>query len=64
MGALEAHFKGFANKAKDNIEAAIVADPHNAWAWAALGGWNVEIAHDAGATLGRWLYGAAYSRLR
>jgi hypothetical protein len=59
MGALEAHFKGFAQKAKDNIDAAIAADPRNAWAWAALGGWNVEIAHDAGATLARWLYGAS-----
>jgi tetratricopeptide (TPR) repeat protein len=59
MGALEAHFKGFAEKAKDNIEAAIAADPQNAWAWAALGGWNIEIAHDAGATLARWLYGAS-----
>jgi hypothetical protein len=59
MGALEAHFKGFEEKAKDNIEAAIAADPQNAWAWAALGGWNVEIAHDAGAALARWLYGAS-----
>ena len=59
MGPIEAHFKGFAKKAKDNIEAAIAADPQNAWAWAALGGWNVEIAHDAGATLARWLYGAS-----
>jgi hypothetical protein len=59
MGALEAQFKGFAELAKNNIEAAIAADPQNAWAWAALGGWNVEIAHDAGATLARWLYGAS-----
>jgi tetratricopeptide (TPR) repeat protein len=59
MGALEAQFKGFAEKARTNIEAAIAADPNNAWAWAALGGWNVEIAHDAGATLARWLYSAS-----
>jgi len=59
MGPLEAHFRGFAEKAKDNIEAAISADPQNAWAWAALGGWNIEIAHDAGTTLARWLYGAS-----
>ena len=59
MGALEAHFKGFAGKAKTNIDAAIAADPENPWAWAALGGWNIEIAHDAGATLARWLYGAS-----
>lgn len=59
MGELEAHFKGFASKAKDNIDAAIADDPANAWAWAALGGWNIEIAHDAGATLARWLFGAS-----
>ena len=59
MGPLEAHFKGFAKKAKDNIDAAIASDPQNAWAWAALGGWNVEIAHDAGTALARWLYGAS-----
>ena len=58
MGALEAHFKGFAEKAKANIDAAIADDPRDAWAWAALGGWNIEIAHDAGSTLARWLYGA------
>jgi hypothetical protein len=59
MGALEAHFKGFAEKAKTNIDAAIADDPRDAWAWAALGGWNVEIAHDAGAALAHWLYGAS-----
>ncbi len=58
IGALEANFKGFAKKAKDHIDAALADDPANAWAWAALGGWNIEIAHDAGATLARWLYGA------
>ncbi|HEY3638021.1 MAG TPA: hypothetical protein VGK90_07685 [Rhizomicrobium sp.] len=59
MGAWAAHFKGFAEKAKTNIDAAIAADPSNAWAWAALGGWNIEIAHVGGATLARWLYGAS-----
>jgi len=59
MGELEAHFKGFAEKAKNNIDAAIADEPTNAWAWAALGGWNIEIAHDAGSALARWLYGAS-----
>ncbi|MGH6877991.1 MAG: hypothetical protein ACREHV_11540 [Rhizomicrobium sp.] len=59
MGTLEAHFRGFATKAKTNIDAAIADDPQNPWAWAALGGWNVEIAHDAGSALARWLYGAS-----
>ena len=61
MGALEANFKGFAEKAKVNIDAAIADDPRDAWAWAALGGWNIEIAHDAGSALARWLYGASLS---
>lgn len=59
MGELQAHFKGFAQKAKDNIDAVIAVDPNNAWGWAALGGWNIEIAHDAGSTLARWLFGAS-----
>jgi len=59
MGVLEARLKGFAEKAKDHIDAAIAADPRNAWAWAALGGWNIEISGDAGSTLARWLYGAS-----
>jgi tetratricopeptide (TPR) repeat protein len=59
IGMFEAHFKGFAQKAKTNIDAAIAADPNNAWAWAALGGWNIEIAHDAGSALARWLFGAS-----
>jgi hypothetical protein len=59
MGELQAHFKGFAQKAKDNIDAVIADDPDNAWGWAALGGWNVEIAHDAGSALARWLFGAS-----
>lgn len=60
MGPLEAHLRGFAQRAKTNIDAAIASDPANAWAWAALGGWNVEIAGDAGSTLARWLYGASF----
>jgi hypothetical protein len=59
MGPLEAHLKGFAQKAKDHIEAAIANDPGNAWAWAALGGWNIEIAGDAGSALAHWLFGAS-----
>ncbi|HEY6578261.1 MAG TPA: hypothetical protein VIY09_02985 [Rhizomicrobium sp.] len=59
MGPIEAHLKGFAEKAKNNIDAAIADDPQSPWGWAALGGWNVEIAHAAGSTLARWLYGAS-----
>lgn len=59
MGVVEAHLEGLAKIARNHIDAAIADDPGNAWAWAALGGWNIEIAHGAGSTLARWLYGAS-----
>lgn len=58
VGMIEAHFKGYAEKAKQHIDAALAIDPGNPWAWAALGNWNVEIAQDGGAALARWMYGA------
>lgn len=58
IGMVEAHFKGFAEKAKRHIDAAIAADPGNPWAWAALGNWNIEIVQNGGAALARLLYGA------
>ena len=45
MGVVEAHLKGLAKIARNHIDAALADDPGNAWAWAALGGWNIEIAH-------------------
>jgi tetratricopeptide (TPR) repeat protein len=59
MGVLAAHFKGLARIARLHIDAALADDPGNAWAWAALGGWNIEIAHGAGSALACWLYGAS-----
>ena len=59
MSLVEAHLKGLAKIARNHIDAALADDPRNAWAWAALGGWNIEIARAAGSTLARWLYGAS-----
>lgn len=59
IGNVAARFKGFARTAKNEIDAAIADDPRNAWAWAALGGWNVEIVRGGGRTLARWIYGAS-----
>ncbi|HEY5047824.1 MAG TPA: hypothetical protein VII49_07400 [Rhizomicrobium sp.] len=59
IGVLNARFRGYAEKAKTEIDAAIAEDPRNAWAWAALGGWNVAIAHSGGKVLAGWLYGAS-----
>jgi hypothetical protein len=59
MGVVEAHLKGLAKIARNHIEAALADDRGNAWAWAALGGWNIEIVRGAGSTLAKWLYGAS-----
>jgi hypothetical protein len=59
IGLIPARFKGYAEKAKTEIDAAIANDPKNAWAWAALGGWNIEVVHGGGKTLAQWLYGAS-----
>jgi len=58
IGMIQAQFKGYAEKAKEHIDAALAVDPGNPWAWAALGNWNIEIAQNGGAALARLLYGA------
>ena len=58
IGPITARFRNYPETAKKEIDDAIAADPRDAWAWAALGGWNIEIVHSGGATLARWLYGA------
>lgn len=58
IGPFVSRLKGFPDKAKDEIDAALADDPHDAWAWAALGGWNIEVARQGGA-LGRLIYGAS-----
>jgi len=58
IGMIRAHFKGYAEKAKQHIDAALAIDPANPWAWAALGNWNIEIVQDGGPTLAHLLYGA------
>jgi hypothetical protein len=58
IGMLEAHFKGYAEKAKQHIDAALAVDPANPWAWAALGNWNIEIVQNGGVALAQIMYGA------
>src|SRR2546423_1168400 len=48
IGMIKAHFKGYAEKAKQHIDAALATDPGNPWAWAALGNWNIEIVQNGG----------------
>lgn len=45
--------------AKKELDAAVAADPNSAFAWAALGGWNVEIVRKGGARLADLMYGAS-----
>jgi hypothetical protein len=59
VGVLTAKMHGFAEEAKAQIDAALTADPHNARALAALGGWNIAIVSNGGPTLARLLYGAS-----
>jgi len=59
IGPVRAKLGAYPEEAKRNLDKALAADPKNAWALAALGGWNVEIVRGGGATLARWLYGAS-----
>jgi len=59
VGAFTVMTQGYATQAKENLDAALAADPNNAFAWAALGGWNIEIVHKGGPRLGHMMYGAA-----
>lgn len=59
IGTIAARFRGYAQTAKEEIDTAITDDPRNSWAWAALGGWNVEVVRGGGRTLARWLYNAS-----
>jgi len=58
IGPIRARFGGYAEQAKSNIDAALAKQPQDAWALAALGGWNIEIVRAGGKTLARWLYHA------
>ena len=57
-GTLVAHFAGFADEARKEIDTALALDPQSAWAHALDGGWNLEISRDGGA-LGEQIYGAS-----
>lgn len=48
-GLVWAHFEGYATEAKELIDAALAAEPENAWAQAALGAWHLEIVSNGGA---------------
>ena len=51
--------KGYPSQARAELDAAIAADPKSAFAWSALGGWNIEIVHKGGDRVARMMYGAS-----
>ena len=58
-GLVMARVRNTPGEAKDELDAALKADPHNPYALAAIGGWNVEIVRAGGAYLARKFYGAS-----
>jgi len=58
-GLVMARVHNTPGEAKDELDAALKDDPHNPYALAAIGGWNVEIVRAGGAYLARKFYGAS-----
>lgn len=58
-GPISARLHNYPGHAKDALDAALTADPKNAWALGALGGWNIEIVRTGGDTLANLFYGAS-----
>jgi hypothetical protein len=57
-GIISARLHQRPEQARDALEAAMKADPHNAYAVSALGGWNIEVVKGAGPFLAHRLYSA------
>ena len=58
IGMVRARLAGSPAEAKTQLDAALKDDPANAYALAALGGWNIEIVRAGGSYLARNLYDA------
>ncbi len=61
IGIMEAEAKGFAGEAKDNLKIALKYHPHNGFALAAMGGWNIGVVAGGGSVLADLMYGASTS---
>ncbi|MDE2182027.1 MAG: hypothetical protein KGJ78_03290 [Alphaproteobacteria bacterium] len=62
IGPDAARRQNFPDVARHAIDAALAVDPKNAWALAALGGWNLAIVHGGGAFLADLFYGATVGK--
>jgi hypothetical protein len=58
IGLIRARLRGLPGDAQAALQAAVAAEPDNAYAAAALGGWNIEVVKAGGPWLARSLYGA------
>jgi hypothetical protein len=59
IGLMRARLDDDPAQAKENLDEALRVQPDNAYALAALGGWNVEIVRTGGKFLANKLYGAS-----
>ena len=57
-GAVKARIKNAPAQSKTALDTAVAADPKNAFAVSALGGWHIEVVRGGGATMARLFYGA------
>ncbi len=62
IGTMAARFKGYAEDAKANIDAALASQPGDAWALAALGGWHLAVVEGGGRLLASMTYGASVDK--
>lgn len=62
IGTMAARFKGYAEDAKTNIDAALANQPGDAWALAALGGWHFAVVEGGGRFLASITYGASVDK--
>ena len=58
IGYVRASLDHYPELARQAIDHALAVEPNDAWSLAALGGWHIEIVHDAGSLLARTLFGA------
>ena len=58
-GVMHASWNNSPAQAKEQLDAALAADPANPYALAALGGWNAELVRVGGAYLARKIFGAS-----
>ena len=57
-GLIRARLDNSPAQAREALDTALKDDPSNAYALAAMGGWNIEVVRGGGAMLAKLLYGA------